>query len=173
MKKILIFSIISLLLFAVLIRVLLVVVLNRRFTADMTYHMAPNYFAEYEYYEDGYYYYFSPASIFNMDCFARVCTVDSMELNMNSSGELTTNGMSISLFIWPHWDKSYEMGLHMEQYDAEHSINVQFYIDSELNYIDYSDGENEGVDAEKQLLEEYYDEIEELVNRAKEKWNVV
>lgn len=171
-RKIIIIGIIAVFLIAVIARTVMVITLNRRFNSDMTYHMDPNYLPEYEYYEDGYYYYYSPAYIFNMDCFARLCTLDSMKLNLTDSGETTTNGMSITLFIWPHWDKSYEMGVLMEQYDAEHSINVQFYIDSELNYI-ARPGDEDGMNEEKQLLEEYYNEIEELVNRAKTKWDTL
>ncbi|MGN0166254.1 MAG: hypothetical protein ACI39R_08745 [Lachnospiraceae bacterium] len=171
-KKIIVIGITSVLFIAIITRAVLVAVLNRRFTPGMSYQMGSDYRAEYEYYEDGYYYYYSPASFFNTSCYITLCTVDSMKINITSTGENTTNGMAICLYIWPDLDKSYKMGVVMEQYDSEHSINEKFYIDSKLNYIVNTNDEDQ-IKLEKNLLEEYHDEIEELVNRAVTKWDIL
>lgn len=169
-RKLIILGVIVILLAVILGRVVMVSVLNRRFNKDMTANRDADYSRVYEFYEDGYYYFYRPANLFNMDCFARICTTESMKIYMSGSGEQTTNGMSITLFIWPEWSGEYTMGVIMEQNDSENSIYENFYIDEGINYIVSGSGVVE--DEQKQLLEQYNEDVSELVERAVTKWRL-
>lgn len=166
-KRIVFIGIIFILTLFIGVRFLKVYFINKPFVESMTYDKTLGK-AKYYSKESGYVFKYLDASFFNMDCFASVCAEEDVKSYMDSEGNIFTDGMQIILFIWPIENK---YGLDFYQCDSEGEIKEQFYIDENMNYIP-DNGDEKYNQYINSLLDEYEQDIKNLLKEAHNKWKL-
>lgn len=119
--------------------------------------------------ENGYLFKFSDASFFNMDCCASVCKEKDAMMYVDESGNVYTDGVQITLFIWPLEDEK-RYGLFFYGI-GEENVNEQVYVDRDLNYKKYNSDTEYG-EYVNGLIKTYEGDIRKLFAEADAKWNL-
>ena len=166
-KRIVFFIIVFLITFTVLIRIVIIHKVNRRFQNMLDYDSNLAY-AKYYLEEDGYIYRYRPAGFFNNDAFASVICSDKQKLYFNANGEMISNGMQITLFIWPLKD---ELGLDFYEKTIENELSMQVYINFEKKCVESNLSESE-IEYIDEMINEYEQEIDNLIEKADRRWSI-
>lgn len=148
-------------------RLCLVLYVNHNFQKGMTYDKDLGY-AKYYLEKDGYIFKYRSANFINTDAFGSVCSEESQNIFADGNGNLFTEGLQITLFIWPFSNK---MGLEFYELDDGKEISEQIYIDENLNCIteDLTEEQTSYITA---LINDNKNEINELIKQADEKWDI-
>lgn len=80
------------------------------------------------------------------------------------------NGVLISLYIWPQFFGGYELGIDF--YSELEGIWTQVYIDADLNLTETENLDTLVISESEKLIAEYADEIQNLIDVAKEVWGI-
>ncbi len=148
-------------------RLVMVYSMNQKYIRNMEYDKTLGQ-AKYYSYEKGYCFKYAKANFFHTDCFASVSKEEDMKLFMDENGNVYTDGMQITFYIWPY---SNEYGVDFYQDQDGIEINMQIMVDEELNYFS-----EEGSELDKkqgmQLLSEYRKDIVKLRREAERKWGL-
>lgn len=142
-----------------------IVYINNLYTDDMQFDDSVKQ-AKYYSYEDGYVLRYSKASFLNESCFVSVCSEQDEKLFLSEDGTLITDGLQITLYIWPLERKS---GIHFYQCDSEDTINEQVYVDKNIKCISEDLEYKKYID---NLIEKNEDKIYALLWEAYRKWNL-
>lgn len=81
-----------------------------------------------------------------------------------------SNGLYVSLYIWPQYWGKYKMGVDF--YDEAAEIWEQVYIDSDLNIISAETLESKQVEYLQSLISENQEEIQNLIEAAENLWDI-
>ncbi len=146
-------------------------VLNSRFTDGMEYDETTK-LAKYYYRDDIYVYKYAKSNFLLNGSFASVSKIEDTKMYLQEDGTVSTNGLCITLFIWPGVI-NYEYGVLLE--DTENDIFLQLMIDENLKLCDFDDEQNltELEKEYKSIYENNIDRVNELMEAAKEKWDIL
>lgn len=167
-KKIILFIIVLLFLtIPMVVRAGIIHKVNCQFQKTLNYDSDLAY-AKYYLEEDGYIYRYRAATFFNNDAFASVISSDSQKLYLNETGEITSDGMQITLYIWPLKDT---IGLDFYEKTLDDETSLQVYINLEKECV----GNNLSISESNyvaEIIKEYEEEIDKLIERADKKWDI-
>lgn len=131
---------------------------------------------EYVYYEktmDGYTYHLSMPGYLDFSSFLSVSDSEGYVVTQDNDGNIiSTNGISITLYIWPKIFSGYKYGVFI--LDDAQGIWEQIYIDENLNYIPLKEniGNEELNKYIDKLISDNYDEIKVLMDNARSFWDI-
>lgn len=117
--------------------------------------------------EKTYIYKYANGSLYNTDCFACVCKAEDNNAFIDINGSLYTEGMQITLFIWPYYDT---YGLDFFSMTNGEEFSKQIYVDKDLNCL--SNYNKDETDYINRLIKENKKDIEKLFKAASEKWKL-
>lgn len=130
---------------------------------------------KYVYYEKnvgGYTYHLSMPEYLDFSGFLSVSDSEGYVVTQDNDGNITsTNGISITLFIWPKVFSDYKYGVFI--LDDAQGIWEQIYIDKNLKYIPVKEniGNKELNDYIEKLIADNYEEIKTLMSKAYLFWD--
>lgn len=141
--------------------------INNKYEKGLTYDKGLGY-AKYYLEEDAYIFRYRAANFINTDAFGTVCRMEDQNIYVNQNGNFYTKGTQITLYIWPFSNK---MGVEFFEICDGEEQSEQIYIDGELNCVT-EDLTKEQIEHIAELINDNEDEINELIKRADEKWDI-
>lgn len=83
---------------------------------------------------------------------------------------VSSNGIYVTLYIWPQYWGKYKMGVDF--YDEAADIWEQIYIDSKLNIVSSENFDKQYITYLEGLISEYSTEIQNLIQAAEKLWGI-
>jgi hypothetical protein len=151
-----------------LVRLTFIFSVNHHYQKELIYDKNLGY-AKYYSEEEGFIFKYRPANFINTDAFGTISKIDDQKIFFSEDGNFYTDGIQITLYIWPF---SHKMGLDFfEIQDDGEELSEQIYIDDNLNCV----SKDLTKEQKKYFEEMIYDNkeiINELVKKANEKWDI-
>ena len=126
---------------------------------------------EYEYYDSGFVYTYQPLKLGMGDAYFHVCRNESTTLNVEKDGKLVSDGVAITLHVWVSVFGKAEYGVSLDCFGRDNEFSYQFYITDE-GKPDPDRYNEEEIEFVGYYTDMYSDDINELIIRAKNKWNL-